>query len=58
MYIRLYWVQSGARSIFIGTMISTDDPTIWGKYVASPVILVTKQVDGNWYGWNSLVLTT
>ena len=58
IYMRLYCAWSGYRSILIGTMISTDDEDTWYKYVASPVILVSKQVNENWYGWNSLVLTT
>lgn len=58
IYIRLYCAWNGYRSILIGTMISTDNGDLWHKYVESPVILVSKQVNENWYGWSSLVLTT
>lgn len=54
LYMRMY--SSDTRSVFIGTMMSSDDGTVYSKYVASPKLLVLKQIDSNWYGWSSIAL--
>lgn len=52
MYMRIY--SQSDRSLLIGTMVSTADPSWWSKYVASGTVLVTKNVGSEWYGWTSL----
>lgn len=52
MYMRMY-IQSN-RSLLIGTMVSTEDPDWWSKYVVSGTVLVNKNIDSEWYGWISL----
>ena len=52
MYMRIY--SRSDRSLLIGTMVSSADPTWWSKYVASSTILVTKNIGSEWYGWVSL----
>ena len=52
MYMRIY--SQSDRSLLIGTMVSSSDPSWWSKYVASGTVLVTKNVGSEWYGWTSL----
>ena len=52
MYMRIY--SQSDRSLLIGTMVSSADPSWWSKYVASGTVLVTKNVGAEWYGWVSL----
>ena len=52
MYMRIY--SRSDRSLLIGTMVSSDDPSWWSKYVASGTVLVSKNVGSEWYGWNSI----
>ena len=52
MYMRIY--SQSDRSLLIGTMVSSADPSWWSKYVASGTVLVTKNVGSEWYGWTSL----
>ena len=55
MYMRIY--SQSDRSLLIGTMVSSADPSWWSKYVASGTVLVTKNVGSEWYGWTSLSIT-
>lgn len=53
LYMRIY--SRSDRSLLIGAMVSSSDPSWWSKYVASGAVLVTKNVGSEWYGWVSLV---
>lgn len=51
-YMRIY--SQSDRSLLIGTMVSSLNPTWWNKYVASATLLVHKNIGLEWYGWVSL----
>lgn len=49
MYMRIY--NQSDRSLLIGTMVGSLNPTWWNKYVASATLLVHKNIGSEWYGW-------
>ena len=55
IYMRIYG-SNHRRSIFMGTMISTNDSGWFSKYVTSPKLLIAKNIEDGWYGWYSVPL--
>lgn len=52
LYVRIYY--NSDRSIMIGTMIQTEDGNFFTKYVASPVLLINKNITSYWSNWVSI----
>ncbi len=52
LYVHIYY--NSDRSIMIGTMIQAEDGNFFSKYVASPVLLINKNITSYWSNWVSI----